>query len=663
MSAISTDSHTLTATHINNPRTLLMVRGLWLVLLITVLGSFLISLPNYFLVLRDSPYWGGGYAEVLNRLHISRGAFAAYFLIMETTTVAIQSVIAILVFSRRSEDWMALLVSLMGVFMGVGTVLAVHQLSLALGSLILIGAVLLLYSTLLLFPDGTFQPARSKYTLIIVVPLALFASVLQSAMLGGRLQGVQTFIIANTFFSLFYVGLLSQIYRYQRILTPVQRQQTKWIVLGFAWWLTAMTLYVGIQAFFPALRYPAMFHQSTIYELHSFLAMFILVPLIVISVNLVPASFMLSIVRYRLWNIDFAVNRTLVYTGQTIMALLVFGLSFFLFQLLLRAVLGMEQEAAAAAIAAVVAAGLANTMRRHARRVVDRYLFGLRFDLDELRAAHQHRQITNPGALTGKVLDSYEVLDVIGKGGMGEVYKGVRDNETVAIKTMLLEIAQDMDMRERFHREAEIGMVLHHPHIVKVFASGDIDGMPYMVMEYVTGQDLRDYLKAGDKLDEETATNIMHNICAALDTAHQKGYVHRDLKPANIMIKANGEAVLMDFGVTKMADATSSLTGTGAIGTIDYMAPEQIMSSREVDRRADIYALGVMLYEVMTGEKPFSGSPAQVMFAHLQQPPPDPRDVHEAIPRPIAKAIMQAMSKKPEDRFQSAGEFAAALKG
>jgi serine/threonine protein kinase len=245
---------------------------------------------------------------------------------------------------------------------------------------------------------------------------------------------------------------------------------------------------------------------------------------------------------------------------------------------------------------------------------------------------------------------------------MGEVYKGIRDNETVAIKTMLLEIAQDKAMRERFHREAEIGMALHHPHIVKVFASGDIDGMPYMVMEYVTGQDLRDYLKSGNKLDEKTATQIMHNICAALDTAHQKGYVHRDLKPANIMIKVNGEAVLMDFGVTKVTDASSSLTGTGAIGTIDYMAPEQIMSSREVDKRADIYALGIMLYELMTGEKPFSGGAAQVMFAHLQQPPPDPRDVHEAIPRPIAKAIMQAMSKKPEDRFQSAGEFAQALK-
>jgi serine/threonine-protein kinase len=153
----------------------------------------------------------------------------------------------------------------------------------------------------------------------------------------------------------------------------------------------------------------------------------------------------------------------------------------------------------------------------------------------------------------------------------------------------------------------------------------------------------------------------MHDIGAALDAAHQQGFVHRDLKPGNIMIRPNGQAVLMDFGVTKMTDASSSLTGTGALGTIDYMAPEQIMSAKEVDHRADIYALGVMLYEMMTGERPFKGGPAQVMFAHIQQPPPDPRDINAEIPRHIARAIMQAMSKNPEERFQSAGEFAAAL--
>jgi serine/threonine protein kinase len=151
---------------------------------------------------------------------------------------------------------------------------------------------------------------------------------------------------------------------------------------------------------------------------------------------------------------------------------------------------------------------------------------------------------------------------------------------------------------------------------------------------------------------------LMQDVCAALDVAHNQGFIHRDLKPANIMVKPNGEAVLMDFGVTKMTDASTSLTGTGAIGTIDYMAPEQIMAAKEVDKRADIYALGVMLYEMVTGEKPFKGSAAQILFAHLQQPPPDPND---DIQRSIAKVIMQAMSKKPEERFQSASEFFAAL--
>src|SRR5215813_9601316 len=121
------------------------------------------------------------------------------------------------------------------------------------------------------------------------------------------------------------------------------------------------------------------------------------------------------------------------------------------------------------------------------------------------------------------------------------------------------------------------------------------------------------------------------------------------------------EGVLMDFGIAKIREAQTGLTGTGAIGTIDYMAPEQIMSAREVDRRADIYALGVMVYEMLTGEKPFKGSAAQIMFAHLQQPPPDPRDANDDLPREIARVVMKAMAKKPDDRFATAGEFAAAL--
>ena len=180
-------------------------------------------------------------------------------------------------------------------------------------------------------------------------------------------------------------------------------------------------------------------------------------------------------------------------------------------------------------------------------------------------------------------------------------------------------------------------------------------------MEYIEGDDISQQLKRGEKYDTETATTIMTQVCEALDMAHAQGYVHRDIKPSNIMLRENGAAVLMDFGVTKVDDASVGLTGTGTVGTITYMAPEQIKASKDVDYHADIYALGVMLYEILTGQPPFTGGAAQVLFAHLQQPAPDPRDVDDTIPDEIADAILKALEKEPENRFQSAGQFAAAL--
>ena len=137
--------------------------------------------------------------------------------------------------------------------------------------------------------------------------------------------------------------------------------------------------------------------------------------------------------------------------------------------------------------------------------------------------------------------------------------------------------------------------------------------------------------------------------------------IHRDLKPANIMIQPDGSAILMDFGITKMTDASSSLTGTGAIGTIDYMAPEQIAAAKHVDHRADIYSLGIILYEMLVGEKPFTGNAAQILFAHLQQPPPDARKLNPDLPEHISEAIQQAMAKSVDDRFQSVDMFLTTL--
>jgi serine/threonine-protein kinase len=159
---------------------------------------------------------------------------------------------------------------------------------------------------------------------------------------------------------------------------------------------------------------------------------------------------------------------------------------------------------------------------------------------------------------------------------------------------------------------------------------------------------------------------LLDDVAAALDYAHEQGFVHRDIKPSNIMVRHPGgdtrmDAVLMDFGIAKVRQAQTGLTGSGAIGTIDYMAPEQIMAAHDVGPEADIYALGVVVYEALTGQRPFQGNVGQVVFAHLQQPAPDPRDLVPALSFDTSDAILKALDKDPANRFRTARDFVMAL--
>jgi len=256
-------------------------------------------------------------------------------------------------------------------------------------------------------------------------------------------------------------------------------------------------------------------------------------------------------------------------------------------------------------------------------------------------------------------------LDVVGTGGMGEVYKATDGTKTFAIKTLLSSKNTDPEMISRFRREGEVGQRLNHPNIAGVYdiEQDETTGTLYLVMDYLEGQDLSTLLEHQKRLDLATTSRLINDIASALDVAHADGLVHRDIKPSNVMIvgrDAEKHAILMDFGITKLKNA-NTLTGTGAIGTIGYMAPEQILDARTVDIYADIYALGVLTYEMLLGERPFVGGAGQVMFAHIQQPPPDPRDKDSNLPRPVAKAIMTALAKDPSERFPSAGAFADIL--
>ncbi len=267
--------------------------------------------------------------------------------------------------------------------------------------------------------------------------------------------------------------------------------------------------------------------------------------------------------------------------------------------------------------------------------------------------------------LVGKTLGKYKVLEHIGHGGMAEVYKGIQEqlDRLVAIKVLHPFLADEEGFVIRFQREARIVATLRHQNIVQVY---DFDenkelGIYYMVMEYIDGPTLKQRLSKGP-LPPEEAARIGAAIADALDYAHKRDMVHRDIKPANIMFTSDGNPVLTDFGIAKMM-SLSGLTASGAmVGTPAYMAPEVGMG-RPGTVASDIYSLGVVLYQMVTGRLPFeSDSPMGMVMQHINDPPPPPSQFVPDIPPELEAIILHALEKDPEARFKSAGEMAAALR-
>ena len=274
--------------------------------------------------------------------------------------------------------------------------------------------------------------------------------------------------------------------------------------------------------------------------------------------------------------------------------------------------------------------------------------------------------------LAGTRLGPYEVREPLGRGGMAEVYHGVhtRLGRAVAIKVLPAGLAVHADFRERFEREARAVAALRHTNIVQVYDFGDAAGMYYMVMEYIDGSDLARLLAERGQLPLAQVLPLLRDVAAALDYAHGQGLVHRDVKPSNVMLQAASavglgqRAILTDFGIAKiLTGAGSAATRAGVmIGTPDYMAPEQIRAASEVDQRVDIYALGVMLFQMLTGRLPFAGgNPGEVVQAHLNRPAPNPRTLLPDLPTRVADAVLRALAKDPAERYQTAGTLASAL--
>jgi serine/threonine protein kinase len=264
----------------------------------------------------------------------------------------------------------------------------------------------------------------------------------------------------------------------------------------------------------------------------------------------------------------------------------------------------------------------------------------------------------NMADLIGKSIERYHILEQIGSGGMANVYKAfdIRLERDVAIKVIRTGLfgTEILDrILKRFEREAKTLARISHPNIVKVLDYGEYQGAPYLVMEYFESGTLKKEL--GKPMPWREAFQLMLPLISALDYAHQENVIHRDLKPSNILLTNRGQPLLTDFGIAKILDIEegNTLTGTGmGVGTPEYMSPEQGMG-KEVDGRADIYAFGIILYEMITGRKPYTAdTPMAVVFKHMSDPLPRPRSFVPDLPDNIEKLLLKAMAKKPEDRYQ-----------
>jgi hypothetical protein len=494
--------------------------------------------------------------------------------------------------------------------------------------------------TLLMFtlPNGEFVPRWSRYLLIVLTVLDSVRLTLYSY--------APNPILFIPVICVYAVAIWAQVLRYRRE-SSVYQHQFKWVILGAS--ASLLSIIIGQIC---NLVVPRDFHVLTqgIDEIGS----------IILAVCMIFA-----VTRYRLYDINLFIHRTVIYWLVFVALTLLFVAQFFILRGILDALLQQPNHPLSIIVPLLVSALLFNPLRTRIQTLIDRRVYHFRFDLDQLERAQQPLEIKYPGQYTGKIIGGFELRDVIGKGGMGEVYKGVQNGKSAAVKVMDHVWEFDTQVRQRFEREGKLTAALNHPRIVKTYSYGENDGIYYVALEFIDGKSLSQLLHEQTRLSLEDLVPMFQQMAEAVGYIHEQGYVHRDLKPANIMLRLSAdketyEPILMDFGIAKLM--TDSIPDELAVGTIHYMAPEQIQASEKVDQQADIYSLGVMLYELLTGIPPFTGGIGQILFAHLSQPPPNPCDQLPELPPQVGYVVQRALSKDPKDRFPSAQEMSETLR-
>jgi len=264
---------------------------------------------------------------------------------------------------------------------------------------------------------------------------------------------------------------------------------------------------------------------------------------------------------------------------------------------------------------------------------------------------------------TGDTFGRWTLGDQLGEGGMGRVFRAIDGNgDEAAVKIVKADLARDRIFRRRFDREASIAQRVEHPHVVPVIDKGEQDGLPYLAQVFVRGGSLEERILREGKLPLAEAVRICTAVASGLDALHEQGLIHRDVKPANILLGDDGTPYITDFGLAKDRDA-SVITKTGqALGSMDYMSPEQIRGE-EVSAQSDVYGLGCVLFECLAGQPPFFDRKGmRILWAHLQEDPPDPAAGRDDVPEDVTWALLKALAKEPDQRPPTATAYASMVR-
>jgi len=609
--------------------------------------------------------------SALQALGLTTTFYATYQTVLVVLLSLAFSTAGLIIAWNKSEDWLALLVAFTLIGQGANAFGPLQRMAAIptfeipvrfVIAMVLMGLPLSCY----LFPDGKIQKRWMLYIagfwfLWLMVSVFWHSFPVNIFNRGGN----ASLVYLLSLLSVLSTGIYAQVYRYRTTSSSIKREQLKWIVYGIA---VGIFTGVGVNLFLT-------FYELTNPSAGTYLVVdMVTQTLSVIAQFTVPVAVVFSILKYRLYDIELVINRSIIYGSLTVVLAAVFGIVLFGLQSAYRTITHQTNPPTIAVVVATVAvSSIFQPTRKALRRFVNRKIYGMDVDVEEIKRREEKIEqfaqlpshaITNVGG--------YENLELIARGGMGEVYKARHPslNRTVAIKVLSTFFKDDSAFNKRFAREAKTMAQLRHPNIITIHDFGEQGGLPYIVMEYLTGDTLAQIIATHGRLSLDEALPLLEDLASALDYAHGQGVIHRDIKPSNVIIEPittlsagrTQRAILMDFGIARFVSENTVLTGSGDVmGTADYISPEQIQGTTELDSRTDQYSFAVMTYQILTGKKPFERNNTWAMIrSHLEEPPPDPR-IHVYMPDVVAEALLKALSKKPEHRFPSVGEFVAEL--